>query len=983
MARSVSPRSRSSYRSRFARPQLEVLEDRCLLSAGQLDPTFGVAGKVLTSVQSPANERASAVVVTQTDGKIVAVGASYSPFSDPTALVVARYNADGSLDSNFASGGIDRYDRSTGLFLSPKAVSVDGFGRLLVAGTIGGGFAVVRLNADGTPDVNFGTGGRAMVGFSRFVSGFGVVSDNTFVTGEALDSSGRVVVMGMVSPRFGTGAQFAVARLNTDGTPDSNFGTGGKVTIDFGREAYFSPDSTSGVAIDPAGRIVVAGAFDYGLGVGVARLNADGSLDGSFGTGGKTTLGSFGGAADLALDPAGHIVVAGTYNPPPGVGNVFAVARLNGDGSLDGAFGDGGKTTLSFGNGYSHDLAGRMAIDSAGRIAVVGSTDAPSGNYLATAFAVALFKPDGCPDVDFGIGGKVTTHLGSGSSPTRDVAAGVSFDASGRLVVAGTTYGDGNTFVAEFAVVRYLGPDPVVEAGSATFAADLQAAVTALRTTPPPGTPRVVVHVSNPAQMPAFVSAVAALTVNPAGPEIEVLLDVDAGTYSLGQVSVPTGLRLILDGNGGACGPQTFTSSSAPVLTVVSGDVLIRDGAQFSSTANAPTILVQGGQLAVRDSTIQETTGGSQAALAITGGQVDLGTSDDYLDPNYGGNTINVNGPGVLMRLTGPNNVMAVGNTFAVDGVPLEDDFRIEDAIDHAMDGLGGGTVFWVPNNVFVTANNGSVQRGVNLVPAGGTVNVQTSVKGTFYVGSKLLTLADLNGGLTITQQADTLDATKRELLASDVNTGGSNSIKFLAGTNPGEVQLNFNNLLQGTFLPTGRLVAHAGPGDDVQVDSALTLSAWLYADGGNDRLKGGSGNNVLIGDSSGDLLVGGSGRNLLIGYGGDRLVSNGGQDLLIAGSTSYDADEVGLAAILAEWSSTDSLAARIANLTDNTASPLFSTNRLNDNYFLLNSGPNQTVFNDYSADTITAGSGPDLIFASSSDKITGLSAADILFLFS
>src|SRR5262249_61658588 len=106
-------------------------------------------------------------------------------------------------------------------------------------------------------------------------------------------------------------------------------------------------------------------------------------------------------------------------------------------------------------------------------------------------------------------------------------------------------------------------------------------------------------------------------------------------------------------------------------------------------------------------------------------------------------------------------------------------------------------------------------------------------------------------------------------------------------------------------------------------------------------------------------------------GPAGDRRVSSGGQDILIAGSTSYNSNEVALGALLAEWSSTDSLATRIADLTDNTASPYF-TGGLNGNYFLLNSGPNQTVFNDGgNTDTITAGPRPDPIFASASDKIT------------
>jgi hypothetical protein len=630
-----------------------------------------------------------------------------------------------------------------------------------------------------------------------------------------------------------------------------------------------------------------------------------------------------------------------------------------------------------------------MAIDAAGRIAAVGSAYGYNGTAFATDFAVALFEANGCPDVDFGTEGIVKTAVASGSGSYHyDTVAGAAFDAAGRLVVAGTSlnfYSGPNSFT----VLRYLPHDQVVEAGSATFASDLQAAITALRATPPLGTPRVVIHVATQAQMAAVGAAVAGVSASSTGPEIEVLLDVDPGTYTLGQVTVPAGLKLILDGDNGACGTRTLTGTNAPALTVSSGDVLIRGGMALTETGNAPALLIQGGQLTMRGSTVTETTTTNQAAVAITGGQVDLGTSTDYLDPNWGNNTLNINGTGKFIRLTGPNDVMAVGDTFSVNGGYLDpgylpDDFSIEDLIDHSLDGLGGGTVFWVPNNDFVTTNSGSVQLGVNVVPSCGTVNVQNGVKGPYSVGSKLLTIAYQYStypgypALTITQQADTLDASKQELLVQDY--GSNDSIKFVAGTNPGEVQVNINNLPNGTFLPTGRLIAYAGNGDDVQVDSTITLSAWLYG-AGYCRLKGGSGNNVLIGAGS-DLLVGGSGRDLIIGHVNDRLVSTGGQDILIAGSTLYDYDEVALGAILAEWTSADSLAARIANLTDNTASSLFSASRKNGNYFLIDSGPNQTVYTDWSADTITAGSGPDLIFASSADKVAGLTAADVEFIF-
>ena len=242
----------------------------------------------------------------------------------------------------------------------------------------------------------------------------------------------------------------------------------------------------------------------------------------------------------------------------------------------------------------------------------------------------------------------------------------VAIDRAGRVVAAGTTSYD-------FAVVRYLGHDPVVEAGPATFAADLRAAVHALDRATPAGTPRVVVHVDAPVRLQAVLEAVENLNVNPAGPAIEILLDLELGTYAPGRVTVPAGLRLIFDG--GTSGVRSFVGTSGPALTLVSGDVIIRDGAAFDSTGgaatirvrsgrlavqdstlrktagNAPTLLIEGGRVSVRGSTIAETAAGNQAAVAITGGLVDLGTTiddiyDNGLSNDPGRNTLAVDGPG-------------------------------------------------------------------------------------------------------------------------------------------------------------------------------------------------------------------------------------------------------------------------------------------------------------------------------------------------
>ena len=157
-------------------------------------------------------------------------------------------------------------------------------------------------------------------------------------------------------------------------------------------------------------------------------------------------------------------------------------------------------------------------------------------------------------------------------------------------------------------------------------------------------------------------------------------------------------------------------------------------------------------------------------------------------------------------------------------------------------------------------------------------------------------------------------------------------------------------------------------------------MPLWLYGDNGNDRLKGGSGNNVLEGGAGDDLLVGGSGRDLLVGgTGADRLIGNGGDDILIGGYTSEDANDAALAAIMAEWTSAHDFATRVANLTD-TGTGLLG--RLNGDYFLLDSGSGQTVFNDASSDALTGSAGSDWLFAGTADQVTGLSDADRLFLF-
>src|SRR5262249_12077419 len=85
------------------RPRLESLEGRVLLRAGELDPTFGVGGLVISDILlGSAKDRAADLAITQPDGKLLVVGTT---LSDSSQLVVARYNTDGRLDADFGTGG--------------------------------------------------------------------------------------------------------------------------------------------------------------------------------------------------------------------------------------------------------------------------------------------------------------------------------------------------------------------------------------------------------------------------------------------------------------------------------------------------------------------------------------------------------------------------------------------------------------------------------------------------------------------------------------------------------------------------------------------------------------------------------------------------------------------------------------------------------------------------------------------------------------
>jgi uncharacterized delta-60 repeat protein len=296
----------------------------------------------------------------------------------------------------------------------------------------------------GDLDLTFGSGGKVTTNF------FG---DVDFVGDIAIQPEGKIVAVGAayVNGR----SQVALARYNANGSLDTSFGSGGKVSTVFLNATTFS--RAEAVVLQPDGKIVIALQVGNGGDFGVARYNADGSLDQGFGSGGKLLIDFFGfidSPNALALQPDGKIIVAGLASGTNNSTGYFALARLNGDGGLDASFGSGGKATVHFGNNI--DWATDVALQPDGKIVVVGvksKASAASCLLSLSDFGIVRFNSNGSLDTNFGAGGT----LGTDFFGLADSATAVVIQPDNKLVVVGHAQiaNECNPARTAFAVARY------------------------------------------------------------------------------------------------------------------------------------------------------------------------------------------------------------------------------------------------------------------------------------------------------------------------------------------------------------------------------------------------------------------------------------------------------------------------------------------------------------------------------------------------
>jgi uncharacterized delta-60 repeat protein len=335
---------------------------------GTLDSGFGAGGLVVIHLpggDSGGNEQTIGVAV-QSDGKIVA-GISNALADDNGRFILARLNTNGSTDTTFGNNGFAIAQPV--LSGSDSVLAQQRDGKILLAGN---GF-MVRFDSDGQIDTAFGQNGAAQL-------------TTRFATGIALQANGGILITsGGITPgdnfppggvRFPSQAGY-VARYTANGVLDTSFGISGEA-------ATVAADSA--IALQSGGKIVIAGAASNGLlpGFALESYSSSGAINSAFGKHGGVNT-SFTGIDPtpnaLAIQANGDIVAAG------GAGTTFALARYSSAGTLDTTFGTGGRVTTAFGNDTASIVA--LAIQPDGKIVAVGdfTSGGPQGAICNIAVA--------------------------------------------------------------------------------------------------------------------------------------------------------------------------------------------------------------------------------------------------------------------------------------------------------------------------------------------------------------------------------------------------------------------------------------------------------------------------------------------------------------------------------------------------------------------------------------------------------------------
>lgn len=331
---------------------------------GTLDTSFGTGGNVTITI--PSAKSFGMDVALQDDGKIVIGARTWDNVTGN--MVLARLNTDGSFDNTFGTNGVVIANSGGSDVLASVIIADDG--KIYIAGDSDDNFSIARFNTDGTMDTSFGANGWSFIDFNS----------SSYAQEIAFQNDGKIV-MGGFTIISGGRYQMAAARITADGALDSSFGVGGKVSFNFG----IDHDIATTLGIQSDGKIVLGGhtyitsnprlAYDFA----VVRLNTDGSFDTTYGNNGVTTtqiVDEANYANGLVIQADDKVVLAGRtvklfdYD--------FAMIRFNTDGTLDNTFGNGGKVSTDNGGKEDHGYA--IARQPDNKIILAGHSYSSGGN---------------------------------------------------------------------------------------------------------------------------------------------------------------------------------------------------------------------------------------------------------------------------------------------------------------------------------------------------------------------------------------------------------------------------------------------------------------------------------------------------------------------------------------------------------------------------------------------------------------------------
>lgn len=444
----------TSRKSRRLDPAPEALEGRMLLSAGQLDPTFSGDGYALIAPSGGSKNQYAYgnTVEVLPDGKLLVGGYDNGNFS------MIRLNPNGTLDGTFGSGG-----RAAPTKGSASDMAIQANGRIVLVGNVvnqvkGGtsdtDIAVARYNLNGSLDTSFGGDGSVSTAISTVTSTGAGANKADWATAVAIQPTDQKILVGGYIYAGADYSNSVIVRYNTNGSLDSTFGEGGKLVTPIG----VGEDAINDIAALPDGRILAVGFTRDSSGrssMYVARYNSDGTADGTFGTGGSglvvTTIGATGhtNATSASILPDGRILVSGYHGNSPNL-NVM-LARFTSTGALDDTFGGGSGFAVA--DGGASESANGMTVQPDGKIVVVGRSNPSTGTSIPDSF-LARFLSDGTPDSGFGGGGFVVSSF----STATDFFQGVALQGDGKIVAVGNSRTESARSVTDnILVARFLG----------------------------------------------------------------------------------------------------------------------------------------------------------------------------------------------------------------------------------------------------------------------------------------------------------------------------------------------------------------------------------------------------------------------------------------------------------------------------------------------------------------------------------------------